>query len=108
MDEPLDAMVNQAPPISSSIGRSVHEKIIDSSSTLASAQASAERVWAAVNRNPRRVFSALIALYLVIACGQGASKLLWCDELITLAIARQGSLAAIWRALAAGADPTLR
>jgi hypothetical protein len=105
MDEPLDAMVNQAPPISSSIGRSVHEKIIDSSSTLASAQASAERVWAAVNRNPRRVFSALIALYLAIACGQGASKLLWCDELITLAIARQGSLAAIWRALAAGADP---
>ncbi len=63
------------------------------------------RVWSAVNRNPGWVLGALVALYLAIACGQAATKLLWGDELITLAIARQGSFAAIWHALALGTDP---
>jgi hypothetical protein len=63
------------------------------------------RAWSAVNRRPGWTLAALIALYLAIACGQAATKLLWGDELITLAIARQGSLAGIWHALALGADP---
>jgi hypothetical protein len=62
-------------------------------------------LWSAINRNPVRTLAAIIAFYLAIACAQATTRLLWCDELITLAIARQGSLAAIWRALAAGADP---
>jgi hypothetical protein len=61
--------------------------------------------WAAINRSPGRVLAALISLYLVIACAEGAGKLLWGDELITLAIARQGSFAGIWHALALGTDP---
>ncbi len=40
-----------------------------------------------------------------ITCFQAATRLLWVDELITLGIARQGSLSAIWHALALGADP---
>jgi len=64
-----------------------------------------EPVWRAVNGHPARTLSALIGLYLAIGCAQAATKLLWCDELITLAIARQGSLRGIWRALAGGADP---
>jgi len=51
------------------------------------------------------VLLGLAGFYLAIACAQAATKLLWTDELITLAVARQGSSAAIWRALAAGADP---
>jgi hypothetical protein len=66
---------------------------------------SASRLWSAINRNPTYVLSGLVTLFVAIACGQGATKLLWCDELISLAIARQGSFATIWRALAAGADP---
>ncbi len=85
MDERHGAMVNQVP-------RFAHKT-------------TAERLWSAINHNPGRTLASILALYLAIACGQAATKLLWCDELITLAIARQGSLAAIWRALAAGADP---
>jgi hypothetical protein len=85
MDEWHGAMVNQLP-------RFAHKT-------------TAERLWTAINRNPGRTLTSILAFYLAIACGQAATKLLWCDELITLAIARQGSLAAIWRALANGADP---
>ncbi|MGD0796442.1 MAG: glycosyltransferase family 39 protein [Acidobacteriaceae bacterium] len=103
MDEAREAMVNQRSPR-------------DRDSCLASPtpptrearvapQQSAESLLAAVDRSPTRTLAALIALYLTIACAQASTKLLWCDELITLAIARQGSLAAIWRALARGADP---
>jgi hypothetical protein len=65
----------------------------------------AEGLWSAVNRNPGRTLAAILAFYLAVACAQAATKLLWCDELITLAIARRGSFAAIWQALAVGADP---
>ena len=62
-------------------------------------------IWATINRSPGWTLTALIFLYLVIACAQAATKLLWGDELITLAIARQGSFTGIWHALAQGADP---
>jgi hypothetical protein len=65
----------------------------------------AERICCAINRNAAATLAFLITFYLVIACAQAATKLLWTDELITLAIARQGSFQGIWRALAAGADP---
>jgi hypothetical protein len=90
MDEPHGAMVNPVHP---------------PGPTASKPSSQATRICLALNRSPAQTLTALIALYLVIACAQAATKLLWCDELITLAIARQGSLAAIWRALAAGTDP---
>src|ERR1019366_2682484 len=87
-------------------GDSTHStSAANSGSVIAPAAPLAGRIWSAINRNPTCTFAALIAVYLLIACAQAATKLLWCDELIPLAIARQGSLAAIWSALAAGADP---
>ncbi len=50
-------------------------------------------------------FGFLSILYLVAVFVLSYLKLLWLDELITLHIARLGSVSAIWRALAAGADP---
>jgi hypothetical protein len=90
MDEPYGAMVNPAHP---------------PGPTTSKLSFLATRICLALNRSPSRTLTVLIALYLLIAFAQAATKLLWCDELITLAIARQGSLPAIWRALAAGADP---
>ena len=90
MDESHGATVNHAQPQTPS----------------PSAPASiAIRLWSAINRRPGATLLGVAGFYLAIACAQAATKLLWTDELITLAIARQGSLAAIWRALAAGADP---
>jgi hypothetical protein len=98
MDEPHDAMVNQAPATGApSVARKLHPSAMRASV--------AEQLWLSVNSNPRSTLFILIVLYLAIACAQAATKLLWCDELITLSIAHQGSLAAIWRALAVGADP---
>ena len=77
----------------------------DSPGSYAPEQQPIWRIWPWINRHPRSILIALIALSLTIACYQSATKLFWCDELITLAIARQGSFAGIWRALAAGADP---
>ncbi|HEX3571002.1 MAG TPA: glycosyltransferase family 39 protein [Acidobacteriaceae bacterium] len=68
-------------------------------------QGIATRMLAGLNGNPILILSAILTLYLAITCIQAAHKLLWADELFTLAIARQGSLHAIWEALAAGADP---
>ena len=102
MDEPLGAMVNQIPGFGSVAGGAG----VEESSAVSEARASlVEQLWSVVNRSPGRTLAALVTFYLAIACAQAATKLLWCDELITLAIARQGSLGAIWRALAAGADP---
>ena len=99
MDESFGAMVNQGsrfgPPFETA----------QSSPMTKLPASSTDRVWSTINRNPGRTLASVIAFYLAIACIQAATKLLWCDELITLAIARQGSLAAIWRALADGADP---
>lgn len=47
----------------------------------------------------------LTVAYVGIVCVLSSFKLLWLDELITLHIARLGSVSAIWRALAHGADP---
>ena len=102
MDEPLGAMVNQVLRFGHAIDAT---RKVESSSVTKPHASTAERIWSAVNRNPGWTLASILALYLAVACGQAATKLLWCDELITLAIARQGSLAAIWRALASGADP---
>jgi hypothetical protein len=51
------------------------------------------------------VLGGVLAFYLAIVVVQASRKLLWVDELITLAIARQDGLVGIWKALAAGADP---
>jgi hypothetical protein len=58
-----------------------------------------------LNDHPAATLASLLVIYFVIGGFQAAHKLLWCDELFTLGIARQGSLTAIWHALAAGADP---
>jgi 4-amino-4-deoxy-L-arabinose transferase-like glycosyltransferase len=47
----------------------------------------------------------LSVLYFVVVFCLSSMKLLWLDELITLHIAKSGGLAAIWQALARGADP---
>lgn len=58
-----------------------------------------------VLRHPVQAFSVLTALYIIVCCAVSHQKLLWLDELITLHIARLGSVREIWGALAAGADP---
>ncbi len=58
-----------------------------------------------INRNPGRAFLLLTIGYAGAVVALSCMKLLWLDELITLHIARLGSIAAIWHALAAGADP---
>jgi hypothetical protein len=102
MDEPLGAMVNQVPQFGPVTGT---PPVLKSGKVIEVGASRAQRLWSAVNRSPGQALAALIVFYIAIVFAQAATKLLWCDELITLAIARQGSLAAIWRALAAGADP---
>jgi hypothetical protein len=58
-----------------------------------------------VNQSPGRAFALLTLLYLAVVLTLSSVKLLWLDELITLHIARLGSVGAIWDALARGADP---
>jgi len=106
MDEPIGAMVNHVSRFDHAAranGGALRSHLTGSRS--ATDDNIPARLWSAINRSPAATLASLIALYLAIACGQAATKLLWCDELITLAIARQGSFAAIWRALAGGADP---
>ena len=74
-------------------------------STGANRTSRTERLWSGINQSPRATLLVLLLFYLAIATFQAGTKLLWGDELITLAIARQGSLTGIWRALASGADP---
>lgn len=54
---------------------------------------------------PGWLFVWLSVLYFVVVFCLSSMKLLWLDELITLHIAKSGGLAAIWHALARGADP---
>lgn len=63
------------------------------------------RVEAWIERRPVHSFALFSALYFVIVFSLSSMKLLWLDELITLHIARLGSLAAIWHALGQGVDP---
>ncbi|AFL87302.1 PMT family glycosyltransferase, 4-amino-4-deoxy-L-arabinose transferase [Terriglobus roseus DSM 18391] len=59
----------------------------------------------AIRSHPWRAFLALTVLYVVAVTCLSSLKLLWLDELFTLHVARLGSVAAIWHALAMGADP---
>lgn len=58
-----------------------------------------------IQRSPWSAFSILTLLYVAVVVVLSGFKLLWLDELITLHIARQASVGAIWNALAQGADP---
>ena len=58
-----------------------------------------------IQRSPWGAFSILTLLFVAAVVVLSGFKLLWLDELITLHIARQGSIAAIWDSLAQGADP---
>ena len=64
-------------------------------------------VWLAawIDAGPMRAFLLLTIFYVVVVFGLSSLKLLWLDELITLHIARLGSVSAIWQALGRGADP---
>ena len=63
------------------------------------------RISAWIDRNPGRAFLPLTAFYAAAVFILSSVKLLWLDELITLHIARLGSVSAIWNALEHGADP---
>ena len=52
-----------------------------------------------------QAFGALTVVYLVVTACLSWFKLMWMDEQITVHIAALGSPSAIWKALAAGADP---
>lgn len=58
-----------------------------------------------IDRAHVRAFVFLSLVYFVAVFTLSSVKLLWLDELITLHIARYGGPAAIWQALARGADP---
>jgi hypothetical protein len=58
-----------------------------------------------IDRSPGRAFLVLSVFYFVVVASLSQMKLLWLDELITLHIARLGSLSAMWQALARGVDP---
>lgn len=63
------------------------------------------RAATAIDRHPIWAFFTLTCAYAGIVTTLSTIKLLWLDELITLHIARLGSVSAIWHALARGADP---
>jgi len=65
----------------------------------------ASRLESWVDRWPVRAFAVLSLCYVAVVAGLSSLKMLWLDELITLHIARLGSVGAIWNALAQGADP---
>ncbi len=58
-----------------------------------------------IERHPIAAFAALTVFYAAAVAALSWTKLLWLDELITLHIARLGSVRAIWGALSTGADP---
>jgi hypothetical protein len=58
-----------------------------------------------IDNAPGAAFVWLSIAYFVVAFSLSYVKLLWLDELITLHIAQHGGPAAIWDALAHGADP---
>lgn len=64
-----------------------------------------ERAAIRMDSYPARAFLILTVFYVCAVAGLSYVKLLWLDELITLHIAKLGSMAAIWHALAQGADP---
>ncbi len=58
-----------------------------------------------IDDSPWSAFLSLSVFYFAAVFVLSHTKLLWLDELITLHIARLSSVAAIWNALARGADP---
>lgn len=58
-----------------------------------------------IDAAPGWAFIWLSIVYFFFVFGLSSMKLLWLDELITLHIAQSGGPAAIWQALARGADP---
>src|SRR5579872_5261475 len=75
------------------------------SGARAVAFSAASRLEACIDRSPARAFAVLSVVYFGAVVALSSLKLLWLDELITLHIARLGSVGAIWNALAQGADP---
>lgn len=67
--------------------------------------AGCNRVVHALERNRIAVIATVSALAWVIAATVARLRLLWFDELVTLYVAKTGSLRAIWHALSLGADP---
>lgn len=65
----------------------------------------AVRLAAWIDAGPVRAFLLLTIFYVAVVFGLSSLKLLWLDELITLHVARLGSVSAIWQALGQGADP---
>ena len=63
------------------------------------------RMARAVDAAPVRCFAVLTLFYFICTFTLSSMKLLWLDELITLHLARIGSVAGIWQALSQGADP---
>jgi drug/metabolite transporter superfamily protein YnfA len=63
------------------------------------------RVQSGIESHPWLAFALFSTFYFVIVFLQSSMKLLWLDELITLHIARLGSIPAIWHALGRGVDP---
>ncbi len=58
-----------------------------------------------IDHNPGLVLFTLLTFSCVLVFFQADLKLLWADELITLAVAKQPGIAGAWRALVSGADP---
>ena len=58
-----------------------------------------------IDQHPGPTLVALLLFSCLLVLVQANLKLLWADELITLAIAAQPGSAGIWRALVSGADP---
>jgi hypothetical protein len=59
----------------------------------------------AIDHYPKWAFTSVSMLYFLVFIVLSYFKLLWLDELITLHIARLGTVSSIWHALALGADP---
>ena len=58
-----------------------------------------------IDLHPFQSFALLSFFYFIVTAALSSLKLLWLDELITVNMARLGSVRAIWQALSAGADP---
>ena len=84
--------------------RSLPESRIFTSS-LASPTRSFVRFARLIERQSKPTLLALLVFACLLLLGQAHLKLLWADELITVAVAAQPGSAGIWRALVAGADP---
>ena len=65
----------------------------------------AQSLETAINRRPRLVMFALAIFFLLAAYTLACVRPFWFDEFITIYIAKQGSLRAIWNLLSNGADP---